>query len=153
MRIIKDTNGNEWKLDLNIYTAKALVNYLESLDPPVNLFDAAEFLPRASSILFAVDVLAVLTYEERTARGVSDVDFGRSLKGGFAYEAQRALLKEYADFFPDPSLSETLKKSLERLEEASLREQQIVETVLNQAITEREQQITDLAREVGSNIS
>ena len=153
MRIIKDTNGNEWKLDLNIYTAKSLVNYLESLDPPVNLFDAAEFLPRASSILFAVDVLAVLTYEERTARGVSDVDFGRSLKGGFAYEAQRALLQEYADFFPDPSLSETLKKSLERLEEASLREQQIVETVLNQAITEREQQITDLAREVGSSIS
>ena len=60
MRIIKDTENREWKIDLNIYSAKALVNYLESLDPPVNLFDAAEFLPRASSILFAVDVLALL---------------------------------------------------------------------------------------------
>lgn len=153
MRIIKDCNGNEWKIDLNIYTAKSLVNYLESIDPPVNLFDAASFLPRASSILFAVDCLAVLTYEERTARGVSDVDFGRGLKGSYAYEAQRALMSEYTEFFPDPSLSETLKKTLTALEETSLREQQIVESLLIQAVKDRERQVEQLAQEIGSDIS
>lgn len=153
MRIIKDANGNEWKIDLNIATAKTLVNYLESLDPPVNLFDAASFLPRASSILFAVDVLAVLTYDERQARGVSDVDFGRGFKGSYAYEAQRALMELYISFFPDPSLSETLKKTINALEETSLREQQIVEALLVQAVKEREQQVEQLAQEIFSDIS
>lgn len=150
MRIIKDCNGQEWKIDLNIATAKPLVAYLESLDPPVDLFDAASFLPRISSILFAVDVLAVLTYDERSARGVSDVDFGRGLKGSYAYEAQRALMGEYTDFFPDPSLSETLKNALTALEENSLREQQLVEKILVQAIKERAEQVAKLEADLSS---
>lgn len=153
MQIIKDINGLEWKIDLNLYTAKALSQYLESLDPPVNLFDAASFMPRASSILFAVDCLAVLTYEERKERGVSDVDFGKAIKGGVGYNFQRALMCEYTDFFPDPQLQTTLKQSLKRLEEISLKEQTIVEGVLIQAIKEREKLVDSLAKEIGGATS
>ena len=149
MQIFKDVNGLEWKIDLNLYTAKALSQYLESLDPPVNLFDAASFMPRASSILFAVDCLAVLTYDERKERGISDVEFGKALKGGYAYSAERALLHEYTSFFPDPQLQTTLKQSLKRLEEISLKEQTIVENVLIQAIKEREKLVDSLAQEIG----
>ena len=153
MQIIKDINGLEWKIDLNLYTAKALSQYLESLAPPVNLFDAASFMPRASSILFAVDCLAVLTYDERKERGISDVEFGKALKGEYAYNAERALLSEYCLFFPDPNLSQTLQQSLKRLEEISLKEQAIVEGVLIQAITEREKLVDSLAKEIGGDIS
>ena len=153
MQIFKDVNGLEWKIDLNLYTAKALSQYLESLDPPVNLFDAASFMPRVSSILFAVDCLAVLTYDERKERGIDDIQFGKALKGEYAYSAARALMCDYCDFFPDPQLQQTLKQSLKRLEEISLKEQTIVEGVLIQAIKEREKLVDSLAKEIGGATS
>lgn len=134
MQVFHDVDGRDWTLDLNIASAKPLSAWCERQDPPVNLFDASQFLTMASSIIKAVDALAILTTEQRDARGVTCEDFGRALKGGTAYDAQRALLREYADFFPDPGVGSAIGKSLTRLEESSKREQRLIEKALEATI-------------------
>jgi len=155
MRIFQDAEGRDWSLDLNITAAKPLAAWCAGQEPKVDLFDASSFLAATGSIIFTVDCLAVLTAQQRSERGITAEDFGRALKGAFAYEAQRALLDEYADFFPDPAMAGIIKRSLNRLLESSKREEKIVSQAVEAAIRQREERLTILEKTLsgGSDIS
>lgn len=146
MRTFNDSEGRDWTLDLNIASARPLAEFCKKSDPAVNLFDATSFLAAVGDIIFAVDCLAVLTAEQRDRRGMTPADFGRALKGGSAYEAQRALTEEYADFFPDPATAGLIKNSLRRLNESSKREEEVVQKVMDQVIRQREERLEVLSR-------
>ena len=148
MRSFIDADGRDWTLDLNIESARPLSVLCKQSDPPVNLFDATSFLAAVGDIIFAVDCLAVLTAEQRDRRGMTPADFGRALKGGSAYEAQRALTEEYADFFPDPATAGILKNSLSRLNESSKREEEVVKKAIDLAIRQREERIRILSETI-----
>ena len=79
---------------------------------------------------------------------MTPADFGRALKGGSAYEAQRALTEEYADFFPDPATAGILKNSLRRLNESSQREEEVVKKAIDLAIRQREERIRILSETI-----
>lgn len=145
MRTFNDAEGRDWTLDLNIESARPLSVFCGKNDPPVNLFDATSFLAAVGDIIFAVDCLSILTAEQRDRRGMTPADFGRALKGTAAYEAQRALLEEYTDFFPDPATAGVLKRSLSRLAELSKREEAVVEKAMDLAVKQREERIGILA--------
>lgn len=146
MRSFKDAEGRDWTLDLNIASARPLSEFCKKNDPPVNLFDATSFLAAAGDIIFAVDCLSVLTAEQRDRRGLTPADFGRALKGASAYEAQRALTEEYADFFPDPATAGVIRNSLRRLLESSKREEEVVKKVMDRVIRQREERLEILSR-------
>ena len=146
MRSFNDSEGRDWTLDLNIASARPLSEFCKQADPPVNLFDATSFLAAIGDIIFAVDCLSVLTAEQRDRRGMTPADFGRALKGGSAYEAQRALTEEYSDFFPDPATAGVIKRSLARLNESSKREEEVVEKALELAIRQREERLEILSK-------
>ena len=146
MRVFNDAEGRDWTLDLNIASARPLSEFCKKSNPPVNLFDATSFLAAVGDILFAVDCLSVLTSEQRNKRGMTPADFGRALKGKYAYEAQRALTEEYADFFPDPATAGVIRNSLRRLSESSKREEEVVRKVMDQVIRQREERLEILSR-------
>lgn len=146
MRTFNDSEGRDWTLDLNIASARPLSEFCKKSDPAVNLFDATSFLAAVGDIIFAVDCLSILTAEQRDRRGMTPADFGRALKGGSAYEAQRALTEEYADFFPDPATAGLIKNSLRRLNESSKREEEVVKKVMDQVIRQREERLELLSR-------
>ena len=153
MRIFHDVEGRDWSLDLNITAAKPLAAWCSNQDPKVDLFDASSFLAATGSIIFTVDVLAILTADQRDARGMTPEDFGRALKGASAYEAQRALLDEYADFFPDPAMAGIIKRSLSRLLESSKREERIVSAAVEAAIKAREERLAILEKSLDGGSS
>lgn len=146
MRSFNDSEGRDWTLNLNIESARPLSDFCKKSDPPVNLFDATSFLAAVGDIIFAVDCLSVLTAEQRDRRGMTPADFGRALKGASAYEAQRALTEEYADFFPDPATAGVIRNSLRRLSESSKREEEVVKKVMDRVIRQREERLEILSR-------
>ena len=153
MRSFIDAEGRDWTLDLNISSARPLSEFCKKSDPAVNLFDATSFLAAVGDIIYAVDCLAVLTAEQRDRRGMTPADFGRALKGKTAYEAQRALTEEYADFFPDPATAGIIRRSLNRLNESSKREEEVVEKALELAIRQREERIAILSKSLDGGLA
>lgn len=153
MRTFIDSEGRDWSLDLNITAAKPLAAWCLKQDPKVDFFDCSSFLAATGSIIFTVDVLAILTADQRLERNMTPDDFGRALKGASAYEAQRALLDEYADFFPDPAMAGILKRSLSRLLESSKREEEIVRKAVEASIRAREERLKILEKRLDGGSS
>lgn len=153
MRSFIDAEGRDWALDMNISSARPLSEFCKKSDPSVNLFDATSFLTAVGDIIFAVDCLSVMTAEQRDRRGMTPADFGRALKGKTAYEAQRALIEEYADFFPDPATAGILRRSLNRLSESSKREEEVVEKALELMFKQREERIAILSKSLDGGLN
>lgn len=153
MRTFKDATGGEWSIDLNIATAKPLSLWLKDYDPPVDFFKAVDFMTAATSIIFAVDCLAFLCAEMRGERNINDRDFGRLFKGAAAYNAQRALMEEYVDFFPDPALGGILKSFLTRLEDSSKRESEIVKKVMEKVAEDYERRVKLVAESASTTLN
>ena len=84
---------------------------------------------------------------------MTPADFGRALKGKTAYEAQRALTEEYADFFPDPATAGIIRRSLNRLNESSKKEEEVVEKALELAIRQREERIAILSKSLDGGLA
>ena len=153
MRNFTDSTGGEWTLDLTIATAKPLTIWLKDYDPPVDFFRAVDFMTAATSIIFAIDCLSFLCAEQRQARGMSDRDFGQAFRGEAAYKAQRALIEEYVDFFPDPATSGTLKNCLQRLEDSSRREGEIVKRAMDQVAEDYNRRVTLIEKSLSTTLN
>lgn len=97
MPTFKDASAREWVLEVtvdDIRTVRERLKYdlVDISEDSINkLYDDPVLL---------VDVIWLLCESQATGRKISDVEFGRSLKGDAIEEATAALLEAIADFFP-----------------------------------------------------
>lgn len=151
MRIFKDANKVEWEVNLTIRSARSLD---ERLRPQgIDLFDARSMIGRLGGIFFAIDCISILCAEQMEKRNIFAAAFGDALKGASAFEAQRAMIGEYVDFFPDPSIQETLRQSLEKVMKTSEREQELIRRAVENAAAKYEKTVDSMAARLSESIS
>ena len=148
-----DELGREWEVNLNIASSRPLSSYLKGLDPPVDLFNPAEFYAFLSYPPNAVDALAILCAKQRMERGVSEEQFGEALKGSSAFNARHVLNEEYLSFYPDPEMVEILKRTQTQLEESSKREERLISKFLGQVAENYSERVTELEKTMFSTTS
>lgn len=153
MRTFKDCTGQAWDVELTIGTAKRLSSRLAA--EGIKFLDARDMMSRLSDIFFAIDCVAILLEDALKARSVTEAEFGSRLRGGSAFEAQRAFIEEYVDFFPDPTISSVLHESLERSLETSKKAQTLVRRAMEQILTQQEEEIETIEKKLAdsANIS
>ncbi len=95
MQKFKDNTGREWSIELNGWQMKRIHERLGlACRNPQAVFESVDDVP-----LFC-DILYVLCETQAQERGVSDVDFGKSLGGDAIDEAVEAFISEAIPFFP-----------------------------------------------------
>jgi hypothetical protein len=117
MRSFRDNLGREWIIEIHVTAVKRVRAHL-SLDLYSLLDDRLEALGAllADPVRF-VDVLYVLCMDEAKELEVTDEDFGQGLGGDSLAAAQAAFLGEFADFFPDRKIRETIKRIFQAAKE------------------------------------
>ena len=98
-----------------------------------------------------IDCAAILLEDALKARSVTEQEFGSRLRGGSAFEAQRAFIEEYVDIFPDPTISSVLHESLERSLETSKKAQTLVRRAMEQILTQQEEEIATAERKLADS--
>lgn len=145
-----DATGQEWTIELNIETARAVrrrAKTYESLKD-VDFLDYASLLLSLNDVFFAADLLYCVCEEEAKERNVDAEAFGRGLKGKHLFDAVTALTAEYLDFFPDPTTAEKMRAVVEknRKTQEALCEAICGKTteLLDKAVADAESQLGDL---------
>ena len=108
-------------------------------------------MSRLSDIFFAIDCVAILLEDALKARSVTEAEFGSRLRGGSAFEAQRAFIEEYVDFFPDPTISSVLHESLERSLETSKKAQTLVRRAMEQILPQQEEEVETIEKKLADS--
>lgn len=118
MHKFRDNAEREWIVELDGYQLKKLKQ------SPLN-FDARDhesILRAANDPVLLCDVLYLLCEDQAKDRGLSDRDFGRSLRGDTIDLATEAYIEETIDFFPQrlrQALRTTISKTRETLDTAA----------------------------------
>ena len=108
MQLFKDKTGQEWTLDFNIASAKKLNARLKEFN--VSFMKPETILNRITDILFMADLLYLACKDQADERKMTDEDFGRALSCEVLFYAQKSFLKEYIEFFPDPTVQKKFKR-------------------------------------------
>lgn len=147
MQYIKDIEGDEWFLDLNLGNADRLDAFTRD-SYQIDLFDAVAVMGLLSRPTNVVSFASCLCKDQREQRNLSPEDFGRRWKGEAAYKLQRALWEEYRLFFPDPLTQDILSSMQKQLNDLSESEGTIVRTALERLT----KTMTDAVEEMRSTI-
>lgn len=131
MQYIKDIEGDEWYLDLNLGNADRLDAFTRD-SYQIDLFDAVAVMGLLSRPTNVVSFASCLCADQRKERNLSPEQFGRRWKGEQAYQLQRALWEEYRLFFPDPKIQDVLSSMMKQYVSLSESEGLIVKKALEQ---------------------
>lgn len=111
MHTFKDNEGRTWVVSIHVAAIKRCRAELGIDLPALVSGDGFAGLSRLiSDVVALVDVLYLLCRDDAEKRGVSDVDFGRSLAGDAIHHATAAFVEEFIDFFPDAHVRQALRK-------------------------------------------
>lgn len=111
MKQFKDSQDRTWTIDLNVDSIEQVRALTE-----VNLYAALEgslLEELGSNPKKLVDVVFALCEEQAKAKGVSDREFGKAMRGDAIDAATMALLEDLVDFFPQ-ARRPTLRKILDK---------------------------------------
>ena len=119
MQTFKDFDGQEWTIDLNIATARAIRRRMATVESlqDVDFLDHAALLLSLNDVFFAADLLFVVCESQANERGIDSEAFGRALRGDVLFDAIAAFTAEYIDFFPDPTIREKIRVVAEKNKE------------------------------------
>lgn len=148
MQVIKDVNERLWEFDLNIGTAEPLEKYLKEQE--IDLFNASVMIAVLSSPIQSLNIIAFLLRKEIADAGMTSADFGRAFKGAQAYKAQRALIQEYRDFFPDPAIQDAIDQTLDRTLQLSEQEQLLIRRSIEKALDNYEKRVETISGLIGN---
>ena len=143
MQSVKDVEGVDWFLDLNLGNADRLDAFLQS-NYQIDLFDAVAVMGYLSRPVNVVCFASCLCSDQRKELGLEPEDFGRRWKGEQAYQLQRALWTEYKSFFPDPAIQGLIDSTLTQLQFLSASEGEIIKAALGQLEKTMEQVVADM---------
>lgn len=152
MRVFQDCDGHDWEVDLTIGAAEPLEVFLKEKHD-VDIFNATQTLANLGRPTFALSCLSLLCRAQREARGMSSDDFLNAFRGEPAYRAQRCLIEEYVDFFPDPAVQDELSSVLTKSLSLSEQEQLLIRRSLTLAVTKYEEVVNGLAKTLSENDS
>ena len=110
MKSFTDNQGRVWELTVDPFDVKRIQGRLGYNLLDVRLKDEALAAWFGDPIRI-VDTLWLLCESQAVKLGVSDEDFGRSLRGSL-FDAAHELLQELTDFFPLPSQRDSLTARL-----------------------------------------
>lgn len=116
MRTFKDTNGREWRVDLNV-TVIRQIRQLTGCDLGNASLDGDVVETVMSNVERFADVLFASIKEQADAEDVTDVEFGRALNGDVISEALDVFLAELVDFFPETKRP-VLRAVIDKIREA-----------------------------------
>ncbi|MDO4629225.1 MAG: hypothetical protein Q4C70_08595 [Planctomycetia bacterium] len=103
MSFYKDTENRTWYIALNVGVFREIREKIEYKGRPfdlLNVSDPTTLQAVATDAVLLVDLLALITSEQRKTAGVSVSDFMLAHKQDTLITAQTALLEALADFFP-----------------------------------------------------
>ncbi len=136
MKTFADNAGRTWSVSLNVEGVKRVRSLCE-----VDLIEAVggKLLERITSDpVLLCDVLFAICKEEADTKGVSDIEFGRSLAGDAIDLATTALLEELIAFFPTEAKRRVLGKAMSKLTSLQTRALAVAEARLDSPELERE---------------
>jgi len=138
-----DATGRDWLVEITVDTVRQVRKELD-----VDLMQAAggDVLERlAADPVELVDVLFVICRDQAEERGLSDVDFGRSLAGDAIEAATDALIDSIVAFFP-PRLRKHLEAIRERQTETlAALDKQVTEKVTGEKFSRALKEIVSSA--------
>lgn len=151
MRLFKDNLGREWKIELNIRSAKLLNERMKlELDPPIDFMNYHVLLTKLSDPFFAADFLYLVCKDQATSQEINEENFGASLGGIRLFEAQQKLIEEYIDFFPDPTIQKSLRDIVGKAKEMNQMIMKLIEEATNETSNETKRKIE---AEIGEKLS
>lgn len=152
MQCVKDVEGQDWLLDLNLGNADRLDAFLRD-NFQIDLFDAVAVMGYLSRPTNVVSFASCLCRDDREKLGLSPEDFGRRWKGEHAYKLQRALWQEYKDFFPDPAIRDLIASTLIQLQSLSESEAGIVKAAMKKLTETMTEAVAEMKSTIDSALS
>lgn len=149
MQTFKDAEGREWTIELNIAKARALRKRFATLEEfrELDFFDYSAILAKIEDPFFAADFLFLICEEDAETLGVDSESFGRALKGRALFDATAALLAEYVDFFPDPTIAAKIRAIVDKTNDAREKLAEAISQTTERLINES---LNDAAAELGA---
>jgi len=128
MRQFVDNAERSWTVEINVDAIRRVrgltgVNLIEAIDG-----ELATRLMRDPVLL--CDVLYAVCKPAADKGGITDEDFGRSMRGDVIEHATKALLEELVDFSPNPRDRANLGKVIETMARVQDRARDLVEAKL-----------------------
>jgi len=122
MRTFSDADGREWRLSIDVSAIKRCRNLINE-----DLLDVQQILARLMvDPILLCDVLYVVCQPQADDLGVSDEEFGRSMRGRSIADAKTALLGDLVDFFPEEADRENLRAAVAKLNETTGRARDLI---------------------------
>lgn len=147
MRLFQDNLGREWKIELNITTLNILDERVKAyIDKDFDIYDAGSVMEKMKNLRFAANLLFLSCKDSADDRGISDEDFGRALAGESMRNVMDAFVEEYINFFPDPTVQETLRTVVSKESEGRKRLQKAIEANLELMIQNAEKGLANIMR-------
>lgn len=147
MSRFKDANHREWHLDITVNELRR-VKKMVDLDL-LDLEEGRTIARLANDPILLVDVLWILCEDQAQKEGITDEQFGRSLRGEVIEHATEALFEALTDFFP-PQRQILLRKLIETARTMGQKERALVEMYVNSPALEEfmDQQIEELKQKL-----
>jgi hypothetical protein len=120
MRSFKDSQGREWRIEINISAIKKLRDVFKV--DLLKVTSSKETLAFITDPIQVIDMIYILCEQQCKEAGVSEEDFGRAMAGDVLDNAAAAFLEELVAFFPNAQrrpLSQALGKIDEMQQAAS----------------------------------
>lgn len=114
MNTFRDTQGRDWRVEINVDAVKRLRSLL-NVDLLGVLDDECRLLARLhDDPVLLVDVLYCVCQPQADEQGISDEQFGRSMSGDALLHGSHALMESLADFFPNARQRGAFRNLLEK---------------------------------------
>lgn len=136
MKQFKDENGKDWLIRIDVSAIKRVrsivgVDLMQIVDPKSALAEELDDPVKLADVLF------VLCSKQAEEASVSDEDFGKLLAGDVLANAQRAMLEELADFFPEGPRRMLILRGLKAVERIKGRTMKLIEEATSDAAIDR----------------
>ena len=124
MSKFQDNKDRNWIIDIRVSTARKVLK-----ETGVDLLDISSYETVFSSTLSLIEILLVLTKEQRHERGITEEDFVDSLAGDAAVEAVGVLIDGVVEMFPEEQ-KKMLKIIVQHLRESHKRQSEAMSRAL-----------------------
>ena len=124
MSKFQDNKDRNWIIDIRVSTARKVLK-----ETGVDLLDISSYETVFSSTLSLIEILLVLTKQQRHERGITEDDFVDSLAGDAAVEAVGVLIDGVVEMFPEEQ-KKMLKIIVQHLRESHKRQSEVMSRAL-----------------------
>lgn len=135
MKTFKDNTGHEWSLAITVGVVRRIKDKVDLLKLVENKFAGLDELLKDPFAL--VGLLYLLLEPQVKEQGLNEDTFPDRFGGEELYAGTQAFMSEYADFFPNPKIRDSLKSMFQKALSASQIIAEEIETEVNKVTPEQ----------------